>query len=144
GKTVDQARAAADRWHERHQAARSSGDDAAARDAERQADAERARMHAALAEMAQLQSELERLEKAAAAMPPGASRAAPGPSSSRSSSSSSSRSSSGATAGRGSAARPSAPPRQNVDDVLEQMKRQQGKRAVDSQRTIDDELAALK
>jgi hypothetical protein len=155
GKTVDEARDAADRWHKRGELAHSRGDEAAARDAERQADAERARMHAALAEMAQLQTELERLEKAAASVPPKP-RAA----------------SASSTAGAGSAARPSAaPPRQkvsNVDDMLEQMKRQQGASSGsssgsrqssgsgsasrqgsssgsgDRQQTIDDELAALK
>jgi hypothetical protein len=134
GKTVDQSRAAADRWHARHQEARSRGDDAAARDAERQADAERARMHAALAEMAQLQTELERLEKAAASMPPRPPRSA-----------ASGSSGGGAGSGR-SAPRPPAspPPRQNLDDALDQMKRQQAKSSAPAGRTIDDELAALK
>ncbi|HWN71283.1 MAG TPA: hypothetical protein VNM90_26780, partial [Haliangium sp.] len=169
GKTVAQARASAERLQERLQAARSSGDDAGAGEAERQADAERARMHAALAEMAQLQTELERLEKAAAAMPPkprsaassgaagraGTASGAPsGTASGRASgtagtaSGSSGRTSSGASAaGRSGAARPSAPPpRQNLDDALDQMKRQQSKSAGagDGQRTIDDELEALK
>jgi UDP-N-acetylglucosamine:LPS N-acetylglucosamine transferase len=133
-KTVDQARAAADRCHERLQAARSRGDDPAAQEAERQADAERARMHAALAEMAQLQTELDRLEKAAAAMPPRPPRSA-----------ATSSAAGASAAGSSSKTRPPAsPPRQNLDDALDQMKRQQGKSPSDSQRTIDDELAALK
>ena len=143
GKTVDEAREAGDRWHQRGELARSRGDDTAAREAERQADAERARMHAALAEMAQLQAELARLEKAAASTPPPPRSA----SASRPASASSPRAS-------------AAPPRSNVDDLLDQMKRQQGgqqarrpagqsgsrpaARSDDGQQTIDDELAALK
>lgn len=148
GKTVTEARESGDRWHERAEQARGRGDDAAAREAERQADAERARMHAALAEMAQLQAELERLEKAAASAPPPRSASQSRP------------------AGTGSGTRAAAPPpRASVDDLLDQMKRQQGgppggqqqqrrpagqsgsrsnARADDGQRTIDDELAALK
>lgn len=144
GKTVDEARGAGDRWQQRGELARSRGDDTAAREADRQADAERARMHAALAEMAQLQAELERLEKAAASAPPPPRTA-----------------SASRAAGASSGSRASAPPpRSNVDDLLDQMKRQQGgqqarrpaapsgsrqsTRADDGQRTIDDELAALK
>ena len=140
GTTVGQARAAADRWHQRAEEARGRGDDAGAREGERQADAERARMHAALAEMAQLQTELERLDKAAAAMPPRSSRSAPA-----SSATGSSTSRPTGSARPGGAARPSAPPsRQSLDDALDQLKRQQGKGATDTRHTIDDELAALK
>lgn len=136
-KTVDEARAAAERWDKRHELARSRGDVSASLEAERQCDAERARMHAALAEMAQLQAELDRLDKAAAAAPP------PRPASRSAGASRSARAgSSGAT--RASASRPQS----SVDDLLEQMKRQQtastGRRSDDGQRTVDDELAALK
>jgi UDP-N-acetylglucosamine:LPS N-acetylglucosamine transferase len=148
GKTVSEARESGDRWHERAEQARSRGDDAAAREAERQADAERARMHAALAEMAQLQAELERLEKAAAAAPPPRPSSASRPA--------------GASSGARASAPPPPPPRSSVDDLLDQMKRQQGgphqqqrrpagssgskqsARPDDGPRTIDDELAALK
>jgi hypothetical protein len=147
GKTVSQARAAADRLHEQMQAARTRGDDAAARDAERQADAERQRMHAALAEMAELQSELDRLEKATASMPKTPRAATASSAGGRAGTpGTSGRAGTGAGgAGRTGAARPSAaPPRQSLDDALDQMKRQQGKSAGGDQRTIDDELAALK
>jgi hypothetical protein len=147
GKTVTEAQRAADSWHQRHEVAAKRGDDDEARQAERNADGERARMHAALAEMAQLQGELSRLDRAAevaatAPRPPPGARA-----SSASSSAASASASSSAGAGRPS-----------VDDLLEQMKRQGGGTSRRSPRkgenpkspptpqtrTIDDELAALK
>ncbi|ACY16032.1 MGDG synthase family glycosyltransferase [Haliangium ochraceum] len=145
GKTVGEARTAADRWRERADNARRHGDENAAREAERQADAERARMHAALAEMSQLQGELERLESTAAE----ARRSAPR--SSGSGSSGGSRASTGSASSAGAARS-----RSNVDDLLDQMKRQQSARPeankarsaprtpVAEERTIDDELDALK
>jgi hypothetical protein len=144
GTTVEQARAAADRWHQRVAEARGRSDDAGAREAERQADAERARMHAALAEMAQLQTELERLDKAAASMPK-SSRSGPASSATGSSARPTGSARPGGAARPGSTARPPpSPPRQSLDDALDQLKRQQGKGATDSRHTIDDELAALK
>lgn len=148
GKTVTEARQAAERWDAQQAQARGRGDTDAARAAERKGDAERTRMHEALSEMAQMQAELDRLEKAAAAaraVPPRRSRpSAP---------------SSGAGATRASARGASQP---SVDDLLERMKRQQGGGAPRSSQggasrgrqrttasgargsTVDDELEALK
>ena len=150
GKTVAEARQTAERWDARQAQARDQGDQDGAREAERKADAERGRMHAALGEMAQMQSELDRLEKAAAAAPPprrtpprashapkGAAGSAPG----------------GATRSASHGAS-----RPTVDDLLDQMKSQHGgsaargpsrsasgrSQAARDPSTIDDELAALK
>ncbi|GAB4534130.1 MAG: hypothetical protein Tsb0020_49820 [Haliangiales bacterium] len=147
-KTVKEAREAADRWSKRHALARRRGDDIAAREAERQADAERARMHASLAEMSQLQGELDRLGEASSSARADRSRARP-----RSSSSGS-----GSDRAGGSAqprARASAGGSSSVDDLLEQMKRSSSasggdassggrRRSSAGPNTVDDELAALK
>ncbi len=149
-KTVKESREAADKWSKRHTLARRRGDDIAAREAERQADAERARMHASLAEMSQLQGELDRLGEASSSARAGRSRTRTG-SSSGSSSSSSGRAR-GATQPRGG--RASAGGSSSVDDLLEQMKRSSSasgstgggsrRRSSAEPSTVDDELAALK
>ncbi|WP_428262176.1 MGDG synthase family glycosyltransferase [Haliangium sp.] len=131
GRTVSEAREASERWEQRVGLARRRGDESAAREAERQCDAERARMHAALAEMAQLQAELDRLEKAASATPP-----PPPPRAGRPSAG-------GRSTGGASTRRPAGG---GVDDLLEQMKRQQRTKgeAPRGPRSVDDELEALK
>jgi len=116
--------------------ARGAGDEAA--QLERKADAERARMHSMLAELATLESELKELERALdkiGDLPP------PQP---------------GATSGGPSAPRRPAPA-PSIDDQLEQLKRAGGAaprgpaqkpssttRAKPADGTVDDELAALK
>jgi hypothetical protein len=122
-KTVFAAREAAEQFDRKADAARKKGDERLAGDAARNADAERARMHAALAEMSQLQTELRNLERATMAataagpLPPRQPpppRPPPGP-------------------------RP--PPAPSLDDALRQMKQ---KTKAQDQKTIDAELAALK
>jgi hypothetical protein len=91
---------------------------------ERRADAERARMHSMLAELAQLESELKDLERAIAAI-----------------------------ADRPPVDIPTTPPRPTLDDELDKMKRGATPRAAPKSgptkvrqepKTVDDELAALK
>lgn len=143
-KTVSESHKAADMWARRAETARKQGDEELARKAERAAEGERARMHAALAEMAELQAEVKRLEQAAAQVPP-ASRA---------------RATASATA---SAHTPhtaphtgrTSPPRSSIDAELADMKRTQTRSMEEelrsmksqqkrSQSSLDDELAALK
>jgi hypothetical protein len=119
-------------------AARGASDEATL--LERRADAERARMHSLLAELAQLEAELKELERAIAQvgdLPRGA-----------------------PAGGDSSGGRTSAPPRATIDDELEKLKRAGGgtprasapksssgktSRAADPEpKTVDDELAALK
>ena len=138
-KTVFEAREAAERWEKRADAAGRAGDTNLRQQASRNADAERARMHGALAEMAQLEAELKRLEQATASIPASA-----------------------------RVSRPASPPRaaaskspsKSIDDMLHDMKQQarpnaeksksQAKRSRKTKRgksakgSIDDELAALK
>ncbi len=152
-KTVFAAREAAEQWEGRRDKAAKKGDAELAREAERNGDAERARMHQALAELSQLQSELKDLDRAATAAamgaPPRSSRPVEPP----------------------PPRRPAGP---SVDDLLEQMKRDQrggtstsssssrgssssdgsssgssrkgrrGKKKSKADTTVDDELAALK
>lgn len=127
-RTVGDAQQSAARWQKKAEEGRKVGSEAAAREADRNADLERARMHAALTELAELSSEKAALEKAAAAAPPprGEPAGAPPP-------------------------RSSAPPRsgggdRSVDDLLRDMKRQGGgaARADKPASTVDDELEALK
>jgi hypothetical protein len=136
-KTVAASQKAADLWTKRCLAFKGKGNHDGAAKAERNADGHRARMHAALAEMAQLQEELKELERAAAAPPP-KKKATSGSSTRR---------------GGGTSVRQ---PRQSVDDMLEQLKREQGvsakskkraprkKRKASTGSAVDDELAALK
>ncbi|HUH05450.1 MAG TPA: hypothetical protein VML75_25820, partial [Kofleriaceae bacterium] len=77
--TVFGAREAAERWESRATLAESKGDTALAADARRSGEAERARMHEALAEMAQLQSEQKALERAEAQARMAATRPRPEP-----------------------------------------------------------------
>lgn len=136
-KTVNEAQKSADRWAARAKQARNKGDHDLARKADRQSDRERARMHAALAEMAQMKSEVARLEEAAA-------RAAQAPP--RRSTSGKRRSQAGYSGGE---------PVGSVDDELSRMKRNSRRdlegelRNMKKQRakknaSLDDELAALK
>lgn len=140
-KTVNEAQQAADRWAARARSARKKGDRDLARKADRQSDRERARMHAALAEMAQMQSEVARLEEAAA-------RAAQTPPRSRSSSARAGRSSHAGRADGGFGGG-------SIDDELSRMKRNSRKdlegelrnmkkKQVKKNASLDDELAALK
>ena len=144
-KTVREAQQAADRWSQRATLARNKGDNALARKAERAGDAERARMHAALAEMAQMQNEVARLEEAAA-------KAAHMPDAGRSSSS---RSSSGSASSGASSYSYTPPGAGSIDDELSRMKRNSRKDLDGELRdmrkkkkrqsaALDDELAALK
>jgi UDP-N-acetylglucosamine:LPS N-acetylglucosamine transferase len=143
--TVRDAGEAAARWSRKVEEARAQGDDDLARESERNADGERARMHAALAELAQIESELKRLERAERA----AKDVPPRPR---------------AAAGAQVPPRPRAtpPPRSgpSVDDLLDQLKRQGGAwggartsaggagasrpAAGRAASTVDDELEALK
>lgn len=147
-KTVFEASNAAEQWQKRQQKAAARGNSKLAQDAERNGDAERARMHQALAEMAQLESELKGLERAAAV----AAQAGP-----RRASSSSRPEPEAATS---APPRSAAPKKQSVDDLLAQMKagqrggtstnapprekrRGKGKRGNENS-SVDEELAALK
>ena len=137
-RTIGDAQQSAARWQKKAEEARRQGSEALAREAERNADLERARMHAALAEMAELTAEKEALDRAARVAPPPGAGAGPPPSS--------------AGAGAG-ARRASAPRRSSVDDMLDDLKRKTGgsppagkvnggaDRPVS---TVDDELEALK
>jgi hypothetical protein len=133
-------------------AARGASDEAA--QLERKADAERARMHALLAELATLEGELKELERSIKTL-------GDVPRSSTTTTSSGA-SSSTSSSGPRQAPRPSSPPRSTIDDELARLKRQGGtggaapkqsapKSSGQSGRTsapkgggIDDELAALK
>jgi hypothetical protein len=138
-KTMVAARAAAAELAEKAKAALARGELESAAQLDRLADAERARMHATLAELATLESELRALENAQAAVPPGSphegTRAGTKPAS---------------TASAGSRRSDSSP---SIDDPLERLKRANStagkpsaprsasRPAVDD---LDHELAALK
>jgi UDP-N-acetylglucosamine:LPS N-acetylglucosamine transferase len=149
-KTVFEAREAAEQWDKRRQQANAAGKTDVEKQAERNADRERARMHAGLAEMAQLESEMKRLESAAAAAANAPRRPPPS-------------SSDDADYARAAAqARSSRPKQKSVDEMLSELKRREsGGGTSTSQKTsgkkkkkrrkkrreadpIDDELAALK
>jgi len=124
-KSIAEANHSAGQWDTRREAALAEGGVDAARHAERNADLERARMHKALAELANIEAEQRRLEKAAHAPPPPPRRAPP----------------------------PKRPAKQEdpVDEMLREMKRgaapkrkKSGTRKKKSGSTVDDELAALK
>lgn len=117
-RAVVAARESAELWERRRLQAKKKGKPDLAAGAERNADTERARMHAALSEMAQLQSEMSRLERAAeaaAAAPP------PRPSQARPSGAASTKGASRTKRRRGTGT--SAHSNKNVDDMLEEMKR---------------------
>jgi hypothetical protein len=130
-RSMAAARDAASDLSSKAQGARARGQADEAVQLERKADAERARMHGMLAELAQLESELKDLERAIAQV---ADRPAPPP--------------------------PRAKPAASIDDELERMKRggggggagagappppRAGKPKPDAApKTVDDELAALK
>jgi Monogalactosyldiacylglycerol (MGDG) synthase len=109
--------------------ARGRGDDGSAQIFQRKADAERARMHGLLREMATLESELAQLEKAAKdAEASGATSAeAPRPDSAPSAS-----------------APPRRPPPAAPEDPLADLKRKAGAGRKAAEKTVEDELAALK
>ncbi len=125
-RTIADAQQSAARWQKKAEDGRKAGSEQAAREAERNADLERARMHAALTEMAELSSEKAALDKAAAAAPPRAETTGSPP------------------------PRSAPPPRaeRSVDDLLRDMKRQGGGAAERPGKkpasTVDDELEALK
>ena len=139
-KTMVEARAEASELGDKAKAAMARGDTDAAGQFERLADAERARMHATLAELATLESELKALETAQAkladmpagtATPHDSSRARPGPGPRRSAS------------GAG----------ESIDDQLERLKRTTTKPSKSTTTRsanhpevddLDHELAALK
>ncbi len=139
-KTVFEAREAAEQWDRKRQEANAAGDATKERANERNADRERARMHAALAELSELQAELKGLESAAAAAA-AAPRVRETPSSARRSG-------------------PRRAPKKTIDDMLSELKQQQSggtsvhtksqpgrgkkKRKPKDVDPIDDELAALK
>lgn len=144
-RTVLEARQAAERWDQRReQAAGQGGSEAVRAEAERSADAERSRMHRALAEMATLQSELERLERAAAGAPrtppAGAGRAGPGAGSSPGPRPGSRPGTAPGRAADQSARSATGAPSPSVDDLLSEMRNKADKK----QATIDAELEALK
>lgn len=158
-KTVNESRESASRWTKRAEALRAKNDLEGARKAERARDADNARMHAALAEMAQLQAELERLEKSSAKAQARAgatdrsssrsSRSADSsrrPPSRRSSRSSSSNrpGSTGSGWSRGSASSSAGGSSRysgkSLDDMVDDMRDKNARQHA----TIDDELAALK
>ena len=133
-KTVNEAQLAADRWSARARQARKKGEQDLARKADRQGDRERARMHAALAEMSQMQSEIARLEEAAARAaqaPPRRPSAEPAPGSA-------------GVGGGGSVAdelsRMKRNSRKDLEGELKNMKKKRAKKNAN----LDDELAALK
>jgi hypothetical protein len=133
-RTVAEAREAAERWDKRLEEARAQGNQTLEREAERGGDTERARMHTALAEMAQLQGELERLQRAAAAAPPPPPRSRSAGAAGHASTGAASHASAfDASDGIGFSGR-------SMDDMLEDMKRKSDAK----QTTIDSELAALK
>ena len=126
-RTVADSQQSAARWQKKAEEGRKAGSESAAREGERNADLERARMHAALGEMAELTSEKAALEKAAAAAP-APSASAPPPRSAQ-----------------------QQPPRasggdRSVDDLLRDMKREGGpaRPGKPASSTVDAELEALK
>jgi phage shock protein A len=139
-RTIADAQKRSRDWQKKHEAAKKQGAKDLARESERNADLERARMHSALAEMAQIEQEIKRLgeaEKAAAKAPPRRPRPKPGGARPR---------------GSGTSAYA---PQPSVDDLLEQMKRGAGapppsgskkRKSKKKKRTaaVDDELEALK
>ncbi|HKE16114.1 MAG TPA: hypothetical protein VKB80_14660 [Kofleriaceae bacterium] len=148
-RTIADAQKSAGRWQEKAEQARGLGSEAAAREGDRNADLERARMHSALAELAELTSELEAVERAAREAPkrrPPPRPAARGPDPAG-----------GPGPGAGSPRGPA--PRSgdgsSVDDLLRDLKRGQGPGDTRDTRgpgqargsgsgTVDDELEALK
>ena len=127
-RTISDAQQAAGRWDKKVGDARRSGAETPAREAERNADLERARMHAALKEMAELTTEREALDRAAAAA-----ASAPPPPRASASGARPSRAAAGSTGGAPS-----------VDDLLRDLKKQGGGDATRPSSTVDDELEALK
>jgi UDP-N-acetylglucosamine:LPS N-acetylglucosamine transferase len=138
-------------WQKKHDTAAKQGAADMAREAERNGDLERTRMHSALSEMAQIQEELAKLATAEETA-----RSQPSTGKARSSSPRAE----WQRRGGGTSVNADAPPPPSVDDLLEQMKRQkpgtdsgtaQGtappprkRRKPKSDSTVDDELAALK
>ncbi|HEY5948969.1 MAG TPA: hypothetical protein VIV40_25935 [Kofleriaceae bacterium] len=151
-KAMTAARDAANDATEKAKGAAARGATDEAQRLERKGDAERSRMHALLAELATLESELKDLERTIKDL---------GDVPRASTSSSSSR---GASAGStGAPPRPQAPPRSSVDEELERLKRQGGAGSAAPKASaprgntggtkssggakptnVDDELAALK
>jgi hypothetical protein len=136
-RTVVEARRAADSWKKSSEQARLRGEEHAARAADKNADDERRRMHEALAELARLEKESARLKKAREVA-----RAAPEPRRTPPPASDPRR---GGTSTR--APRTGGAQGRSVDELLERLKREQGKgprRSASGPSTVDDELEALK
>jgi hypothetical protein len=151
GAIVTDARKRAENADKLAAAKRKAGDSDGAAAASKTADAERKRMHTALAEMAELQTELDTLASAASAAPPRGQSQGPRPAEPQVRPS----------RGSGTSTRK---PRQSVDDMLEQLKREagsgqggrsrsrsnpkgsrpRGSQSQQSGSSVDDELAALK
>jgi hypothetical protein len=151
-KQMAASRDAASDATEKAKGARARGAADEATQLERKADAERARMHALLAELATLEREIKDLEASIKSLGdlPRTPPPSPGPSSSASASSSS------------SSPRPPAPRVSSIDDELQRLKRQGGSapgpssarpsgpsassspKSARKDTTVDDELAALK
>jgi len=112
--------------------ARGRGDDGSARIFQHKADAERARMHALLREMAQLETELAQLETAARNAEASGATAADIPIPDAS-----------AAHAAHAAPPPRRPPPSDVDPLAE-LKCKAGKDKKVADKTVDDELAALK
>ncbi len=144
-RTVADSQQSAGRWQKKAEEARGLGSAVAAREADRNADLENARMHSALSELAEMTAELEALDRAARDAPKR--RPAPPP----------------PRPGPGSGSGPSRPEPTDgdpsVDDLLRDLKRGQGSSqsggsqgggssrgpgAARGSGTVDDELEALK
>jgi hypothetical protein len=135
-KSMMAARADATDADQKASHARGRGDDASARIFQQKADAERHRMHQLLAEMAQLEKELAQLETAAKEAEAAGARTAPNVDAP-------SFEDLGAQAQSQAPPPPRRPPPADVDPLAE-LKRKAGRDKKGADKTVDDELAALK
>lgn len=120
-RTIAEAAASSDKWQKRREEATGQGNAEMTRHAERNADLERARMHQALAELAEVDAELLRLEHAAKVKPPRP-----------------------AFTARASEPPPRQTKRAPVDDLLADLKKQETQKARKGTSDIDQELERLK
>jgi len=123
-KRMVEAQQAAESWAKRRTKAEDAGDGDLARAAERKAEEERMKMHAALRELAQLEEESRRIEKTAADRPPRPKK----------------KQAPRRTGGSGGPRRSARPPRSSVDEELNRMKN----KSSSNKASLDDELAELK
>lgn len=153
-RSIADAQRSAETWQKKADQARKSGSEVAGRECDRNADLERARMHASLAELAEITAERQALDRAeqVAAEAAHARRATPRAEAPPRATSSTGRSTGGGTSVH-------AEPR-SVDDMLADLKRKaggnsssepaasgqssKGRRTASKASTVDDELAALK